>query len=136
MTFTFNPTSGLILVEATLEGPAGKVQVRLALDTGATSTLIGTDPLEVVGYDPAAVGKPVKTTTAGGVVQSLRLGIKSLSALGQTRANMPVLARTLPPTASAEGLLGLDFLRGHVLAIDFVKAEITLAPGSPTGPTP
>jgi hypothetical protein len=78
----------------------------------------------------------VQTTTAGGVVQSLRLPILSLTALGQTRTNMPVLARALPPTTSAEGLLGLDFLRGSVLTIDFINGEITLGPGSPAGPTP
>jgi predicted aspartyl protease len=136
VTFTFNPARGLILIEATIEGPAGNVLVRLALATGATATMIATDPLELVGYDPAAIGKPVKTTTAGGVVQSLRLPVMSLTALGQTRTNLSVLARTLPPTASTEGLLGLDFLRGNVLTIDFVNGEITLAPGSPAGAAP
>ena len=136
MKFSFNPTGGLIHVEAPIEGPAGNVLVRRALDTGATATMIATDPLELAGYDPAAVGKPVKTTTAGGVIQSVRLPVMSLTALGQTRTNLPILARTLPPTASAEGLLGLDFLRGNVLTIDFLKGEITLAPGSPAGAVP
>ena len=49
---------------------------------------------------------------------------------------MPVLARDLPPTTSVEGLLGLDFLRGGVLTIDFIQGEITLAPGSPARATP
>jgi hypothetical protein len=40
MTTAFNPHIGLITVTAHLWGPAGDAYVRLALDTGATSTLI------------------------------------------------------------------------------------------------
>lgn len=136
MKFPFNRLRGLILVQAELTGPAGVVNLVLALDTGASATLIRTTRLVQAGYDPPTVGTPVKTTTAGGVVQSLRLPVLSLAALGQTRTNIPILARDLPPTASAEGLLGLDFLRGNVLTLDFINGQITLAPGSPTGPTP
>ena len=136
MTFSFNPNRGLIEVEAAIAGPAGIAVVRLALDTGATSTLIDMDPLVVAGYDPPAVGTTIQTTTAGGVVPSFRLPIVSLTALGQTRTNMPVLTRTLPPTLSVDGLLGLDFLRGYVLTLDFIQGEITLAPGQPAGATP
>ena len=136
MTFPFNRVRGLIHVQAELTGPAGTVNLVLALDTGASATLIRTTRLVQAGYDPTAVGTPVKTTTAGGVVQSLRMPVLSLTALGQTRNNMPVLARDLPPTASVEGLLGLDFLRGTILTTDFITGEITLAPGSPAGPTP
>jgi predicted aspartyl protease len=136
VTFPFNRLRGLIHVQAELTGPAGTVNLVLALDTGASATLIRTTRLVQAGYDPSAVGTPVKTTTAGGVVQSLRLPVLSLTALGQTRANMAVLARDLPPTASAEGLLGLDFLRSNVLTIDFLKGEITLTLGAPAGATP
>ena len=40
MTFGFDPSQGLIIVPVRLFGPAGDMIVRLALDTGATSTLI------------------------------------------------------------------------------------------------
>jgi predicted aspartyl protease len=136
VTFPFNRVRGLIQVRAELTGPSGTINLVLALDTGASATLIRTTRLVQAGYDPPAVGIPVKTTTAGGVVQSLRLPVLSLTALGQTRTNMPVLARDLPPTASVEGLLGLDFLRDHVLTLDFVNGEITLAPGPAAGVTP
>jgi hypothetical protein len=136
VTFPFNRVRGLIHVQVELSGPAGTVNLVLALDTGASATLIRTTRLVQAGYDPPTVGTPVKTTTAGGIVQSLRLPVLSLTALGQTRTNLPILARDLPPTASAEGFLGLDFLRGNVLTPDFIKGQITLAPGTSTGPTP
>jgi predicted aspartyl protease len=132
VTFPFNPARGLIRVRVDLIGPVGNTIVHLALDTGATSTLIGMDPLKLVGYDPAASGQPLSVTTAGGVVSSFRLPVQSLTALGRTRTNMSVLGRALPPTSSVDGLLGLDFLRGNVLTIDFVKGEISMTPGAPT----
>jgi hypothetical protein len=47
--------------------------------------------------------------------------------LGQHRFGFPVLAYTLPVSASVYGLLGLDFLRDQVLTIDFRAGQITLA---------
>jgi|SRR6476646_3332815 predicted aspartyl protease len=132
MTVPFNPARGLIRVRAEITGPAGNVFTVLALDTGASVTLISPVRLAQAGYDPSAVGVPVKTTTAGGVVQAFRLPVASLAALERSRTHFPVLAYALPSTASVDGLLGLDFVRGHVLTLDFVKGEITLTPGAPT----
>lgn len=39
---------------------------------------------------------------------------------------MPVISLSLPAGASFDGLFGLDFLRGHVLTIDFQQGQITL----------
>lgn len=133
MTFPFNPARGLIRVRAELTGPAGSPVVSLALDTGAVGTLIGLGPLRLAGYDPAA-GTPMSVTTGSGVAPAVRLSVASLSALGQTRMNFPVIAHDLPPGAGVDGLLGLDFFRGQVLTIDFVNGQITLAPGTPAGP--
>ena len=40
MAFSFDPNQGLIIIQAELEEPSGTVLLRLALDTGATGTLI------------------------------------------------------------------------------------------------
>ena len=50
-----------------------------------------------------------------------------IRALGQERTNFPLLGHTLPPSASIDGLLGLDFLRGQVLNIDFRQGTISLS---------
>ena len=47
----FDARHGLIVVPVKIIGPNGSVQLRLALDTGATSTLIAPFHLEAVGYD-------------------------------------------------------------------------------------
>jgi len=50
-----------------------------------------------------------------------------LSVLGQSRYDFPVLAHTLPAGSAVDGLLGLDFLRGHALTVDFRTGQITLS---------
>lgn len=40
MSFAFNPNQGLIIVQTELWGPLGNGILSLALDTGATSTLV------------------------------------------------------------------------------------------------
>lgn len=47
--FPFNAQLGLIVVPAEIFGPSGSIVVRLALDTGATATMINVGPLAAVG---------------------------------------------------------------------------------------
>jgi hypothetical protein len=54
MTYRFDPSQGLVVVPVRLLGPAGDMILRLALDTGATSTLINSEILVLLGYDPTA----------------------------------------------------------------------------------
>ncbi len=126
MSFLFDPRQGLVLVGAELVGPSGTSVLRLALDTGATGTLINAAMLVSIGYDPALEPERLQVTTGSGVEFVPRLRLRRISALGQFRENFPVLCHTLPPTASVDGLLGLDFLRGHVLNLDFRTGTIRL----------
>jgi predicted aspartyl protease len=126
MTFPFDAAEGLIIVSVDIHGPAGQVSAQLALDTGATASLIRTATLVFIGYDPAAAPDRVLVTTGSGVEYVPRLALDRIEALGQMRASFPVIAHTLPPSATVDGLLGLDFLRGQQLSIDFRRGEITL----------
>ena len=55
MSFPFDPEQGLVIVRAELSGPTGDVVLRLALDTGATGTVVNAGILVAIGYDPAPV---------------------------------------------------------------------------------
>jgi len=127
MSFRFNPHQGLVIVPAELTGPAGSAVLRLALDTGATATVIGVAMLVVVGYDPAIVPARSQITTGSGVEFAARIETMALKALGQEWRPFPVLAHTLPPSAGVDGLLGLDFLRGKIITVDFRKGLISLS---------
>jgi predicted aspartyl protease len=125
--FAFNPRSGLIVVRAELWGPSGSGVLQLALDTGATSTLINIGMLVAIGYDPALTAERIQVTTGSGVEFAPRVVLQRVIALGQERLGFPVLGHTLPPSASVDGLLGLDFFRGLDLAIDFRTGRLRLS---------
>jgi predicted aspartyl protease len=127
MSQAFHAQRGLILIPAELEGPSRIVQLRLALDTGATRTLISETLLIHAGYDPSQAQTRVRVTTASGVVWLPQLPVIRVKALGQDRRNFSVLAHTPPPTATFDGLLGLDFFRGQMLTIDFRQGQILLS---------
>jgi predicted aspartyl protease len=112
MSVAFNPAAGLVLVSAELDGLTATAIVRLALDTGATATLLNVPILVAVGYDPATAPSRVQMTTGSGVEYAARLVVSRLRAMGQERTAFTVLGHTLPPSAGVDGLLGLDFMRG------------------------
>ena len=93
-------------MSAELWGPAGSAVLRLALDTGATSTVISVALLVAVGYDPALVSECVQITTGSGVEFVPRVTLDKIVTLGQERMGFPVLGHTLPPSAGVDGLLG------------------------------
>ncbi len=126
MSFPFDQEHGLIIVRAELTGPSGNAVLRLALDTGATATLINAGMLVSIGYDPALVLDRFQVTTGSGVEFVPRITVKKITALGQKRVDFLVLCHTLPPSAGVDGLLGLDFLRGEMLTVDFRNGRITL----------
>jgi len=106
--------------------PAGEYGARLALDTGASSTVISKEILLTIGYDPNALPKTVKFTTGSQVESAARVAVDKIEALDHERFGFSVIAHTLPPSASIDGVLGLDFLRGCDLHINFKTGEITL----------
>ncbi len=55
-----------------------------------------------------------------------KIRIEELSAFGKEKTDFLINAHDLPPTASVDGVLGLDFLRRKVLTIDFKQGQIEL----------
>jgi predicted aspartyl protease len=100
--------------------------VHLALDTGASSTVIGWEALAFVGYGKDDAFGQVQMTTGSATEVVPRIKLKQLDALGKRRQDVGIVAHTLPAGASVDGLLGLDFLRKLRLTVDFRKNTITL----------
>ncbi len=126
MSTRFWPNRGLVLVRAEVYGPLGHVEARLALDTGAVTTMIRTELLDRVGYDLSQPANQTRIVTASGMETVPRLTLSQITALGQTRTNMFIISYTLPAAAHVDGLLGLDYLRGQTLTIDFRQGLLTL----------
>ena len=127
MSFPFDSQQGLIVIRTELWGPAGSIVLRLALDTGATGTVVNIGMLVTIGYDPALAPDRIQITTGSGVEFVPRVTLDKMTALGQERTDFPVMGHTLPPSAGIDGLLGLDFFRGQSLALDFRTGQVTLA---------
>lgn len=127
MSFPFDPQQGLVIVHVELAGPAGEAVLRLALDTGATFTVVNVGMLVALGYDPALSPDRVQVTTGSGIEFAPRVTVERIRALGQERRGFPVLGHTLPPSAGVDGLLGLDFLREQSLTLDFRAGELTVS---------
>jgi predicted aspartyl protease len=126
MSFNFDRQQGLVKVSAKVVGPSGDAVLQLALDTGATTTLLSVSRLQALGYDTASATTKVQIATASGAEMASQIAILQLSALGFDRVSFPVVCYTLPAAVGVDGLLGLDFLRGRILTIDFQNGVIDL----------
>lgn len=126
--------STLVIVEVLIQG---KGPYPMALDTGASLTLIDTSLSNKLGL--VVAGPSEQITGVGGVQQVTpvkiahwSLGTAQLPAMTITSAPLSNLKRT----AEVDGLLGSDVLsRVGAVTIDYTNSQITLYPiasGTPT----
>lgn len=101
---------GLLSVYAVVSGPRTWRSLKLAVDTGATYTMLPPDLLMDVGYDPTRTRQRMELSTANGLVLVPLLRVHQLKCLGLTVKDVEVVAHHLPPESPVEGLLGLDVL--------------------------
>lgn len=131
MSTPFDPEESLIYIQAFVYGPDGLtgsvLDLALALDTGASSTMLSWTLSRRLGYTASTDSESVEITTGSGIERALEIVVSNFSALGQERDNFLVLAHDLPPSTGVDGVLGLDFFRGQNLNIDFRNGLITLS---------
>lgn len=123
-TFGFSAESGLVFVSAEMTGPSETKVLKLVLDTGATRSIINRVSLLSLGIDLNQFPPNLALTTGSQQEVVTLVVLTRLSALGLHRSGFSVLAHTLPPNAAVDGLLGLDFLRDHVLTLDLPAGQI------------
>ena len=126
MSLDFDTKEGLIIVPTRLWGPSGDTVIRLALDTGATGSMVNWDLIVLLGYDPAATPNRVQMTTGSGVEFVPVVSIQKIQAMKLIQSDFSILCHTLPPSATVDGVLGLDFFRGKKLSIDFRKGKVEI----------
>lgn len=128
MNFPFNPWERFIAVSVQITGPAGQTTASFSLDTGATRTLVSRELIFRVGYalDEVADADLIPVVTASGREAVPIATVERFEALGVERRLFPVLCHNMPGTTLFDGLLGLDFVRGQKLTIDFRAGLVTL----------
>lgn len=109
-------------------GPQGHTRLLLALDTGASRTVIAPLVLEAVGCAVSndAAGLMVATGSRREFMPLVQ--VSKLTALGHSVENLSVLGHQLPAGMAVHGLLGLDFFTGCKLELDFRAGTIRLDP--------
>ena len=125
MKFSFDQTSGLIIVSAAIANGDDNQFLELALDTGANLTVISAEVIKAIGLDVKNDSELHQLATGNGTIYVPQIILPKLYALGEVKENFPVFVHSLPASAKIDGVLGLDFLRNHVLNIDFKMGEIT-----------
>jgi len=109
MKITFDPTQGLIVIPTRLHGLHTDTIVRLALDTGATGSMLSWDVAVLLGYDPASAKERIQVTTGSGVEFTPRIVVKKVEILGRSLKNFPILCHTLPPRYYSGWFVGSRF---------------------------
>ena len=118
----FDPQGHIIMLRVGIAGKARRhLHLRMALDTGASLTVIPWYAAEVLGYDPARSRQRVPFMTGSGMETAPVFPVEALEVLGVLVTRVPVLCHDLPQQSLVDGLLGLSFLRHCRLAIDFHK---------------
>jgi len=124
----FDPQSPIISVDITLEGESGaKRRIRVALDTGATYTMIPWQIAEALGYEPAIAKEKVTLITASGAETAPLIENKSVKFLAENIDNVKVVCHDLPPKSYVVGLLGSSFLRCFKITIDYTKGILEIS---------
>ncbi|HEX8597278.1 MAG TPA: retropepsin-like aspartic protease [Chloroflexia bacterium] len=122
----FDPKAGLIVVPARISGPTGEIIARLAIDTGSTTSTLSRYMLISLGYNVDEVARDVRVTTASGTELAARVWLTRINVMNHKREQFSILSYTLPESTTVDGVLGLGFLQGTRLTLDFAMGWITL----------
>ena len=126
MTFDFDPQASIIEVKAGYSNGNKIFGLRMALDTGATQTVIKPLALKDVVDFRERVEGGFNVETANGEVVAFGLRLSALFALGLMREEFTVIVHDIGSSLPIDGVVGLDFLRERELRINFARGEIEL----------
>ena len=127
MKLNFDPESSIIVITPTLVGINGKrKKIDMALDTGATYTMIPWDIAEVLGYTPESSKERIELITASGVEKSPIITLKSISILKKNVNGVRTIVHDLPQKSYVDGLLGLSYLRNFDIRLNFKNGVLEI----------
>lgn len=126
MSETFDPSARGVLVPVLVVGPTRAHRFQLLLDTSAGMTTLRAEFLRLLGYRPEDSTDRRRLRSATGTAIAPVVRLRSITGLAVTHTDFPAAAYDPPPAVTADGLLGLDFLRGRVLTLDFARGRVGL----------
>jgi len=123
--FEIDTTYGILLCKTRVSNKKQCIFLKLAIDTGASITMVSIESVLAIGIDPTKSKRHIEITTASGTILVPVVKIPSFACLGVEVKNMDVVCHNLPPESTVEGLLGLNFLKNAKAIIDFSNNTIT-----------
>ncbi len=119
---------GLIVLRLRVEAIDGDSfrNVRVALDTAASTTAIPTEVAMDLGYDLVNPKEEVDVVTGSGIELMKRITVRKLTAIQETIEDIDVLCHDLPADSVVDGVLGLNFLQHFDINISFSTRTIEL----------
>lgn len=111
----------IIAVYAQIKGPKGIKTLRMALDTGASYTMIPVRKAIKIGYNPLSTRRKIEIFTASGIEYVPLITLASFKCLGKEVKNLTVVCHDLPSQSPVDGLLGLNFLSHLPAFVEFYQ---------------
>ncbi len=125
--FRFNTKAPVIILSVLSEGKGrSKQKIRMALDTGATFSMIPWNTADILGLEPELSKERIEIITASGVEKAPLVTLKSMVVLGKKIEGTGVVVHDLPPKSYVDGLLGLKSLVELKLKIDFKECILEI----------
>ena len=107
----------------------GEYSYNLALDTGASNTVIDLNEMLIAGYQIEDAIRIIEIETANGIIEAYVFQVVEIKALGITRRHFEVSSYNVAEGdvfSEIQGILGLDFFKDYKFCIDMVDSEITV----------
>ena len=98
----------------------------LALDTGASTTIISTKVAKEIGYELSQITALASFGDASQTHLVPKVVLKSLSLADARVENIEALCYTIPEEYGIDGVIGLNFLRHFNIGLDFKQGVLTL----------
>ncbi|MFQ5641395.1 MAG: TIGR02281 family clan AA aspartic protease [bacterium] len=122
----FTPSDTLVGFECRIEYK-GIAVVWMALDTGASRTIIPTEVLRNIGFQEDSLKNIVSFGDASQTHLAPIVKLPSFSVGNATVSNLEALAYTLPEKLGIDGLIGLNFLQYFKkFTVDFEESKLLL----------
>lgn len=96
----------------------------VALDTGATSTLLTPSLVQQLELEPTTAPYRIASATGVEMVRGYRLGCMQLGE--EKLENLEITAMPLPDQLQLDGLIGLNFLSHFIVTFDFQIMQVRM----------
>ena len=117
--YSIDKRKSIIKISVILSTSKDKRLITMALDTGASYTMIPWETAEALGLQPEISTKKANMITASGIEKVPVVTVDSIRTFGKLVNNVEVIVHDLPPRSHVDGLLGLSFLKHFKLTVDF-----------------